>query len=453
MADLRLKILPVLRKLGGRATAGDVAAGTGFPLDEVARELWKLVGDLRGNVDVDDKGEILFKFPPDLRRPTDPERRAAFWRALYAAFKLGFKVCILAVLAVYLVLFAVIALLLAAAALAAALKDGDSRDSDSGSWMPDLGWLWFLPDSGPSYSRWERNRGLSYREPRRRKAPWEAVFAFVFGEEEPRDPTAAEREALAFVREHKGVLTTTDLVSLTAADFDEAGRQAGQLSARHGGSLELTGNGTLLYRFEQLAVTAGKREGVWEYAWQKLEAPRPANRNGAGANLLIGGVNAFNLAWSGWFALSPTGLQDAIGYIAVNLFEAAPPEMGAVPRLVLGGAPFLFSLVFFAVPVIRMLFLGVENGRREERNRWRRLAERVFREAVWTKKETPVKGLEEAARAWHGVTVPGFADEGWIFPRLRQETEEARQARKGVDLARLRIGRVVFATQDQPNVR
>lgn len=466
MADLRPKVLPVLRRLGGRATAGDVAAGAGLPLQDVTQELWRLVGDLNGHVDVDDKGEFLFKFPPSLRRPTDPERRAAFWRALYAGFKFIFKLCILAVLALYTLVFAALALLLALAALAAAMK-GDHDSEDSGSWGLEglFHGLFVVADSTPRYSRWERNRGLSYREaaPKPRRRPWEAVFAFVFGEEgPPREPR--DRAVMAYVREQRGVLGTADLVALTGADMDEAGRLAGQLSARYGGSVELTSQGSLLYRFEQLAVTAGKgAAGGWSYCWDDVEAPLPATGNGPGTNLLIGGVNAFNLAWSGWFALSPTGLQDALGYIAVNLFETSVPDLGPAPRLALGWAPFLFSATFFAVPALRLLFVAAENRRREARNLWRRVTERVFRHSVWRDGKPitatameglpePPRRLEEAARAWRGVTIPGFGEEGYLFPRLRQETEDARDARKGVPVARLRIGRVVFATEAQPNI-
>ena len=468
---LRLKMLPVLRRLGGRATAGDVAAESGLPLAEVTEEMWLLVGDLRGHVDVDEKGDFVFKLPPSLRRPTDPERRLAMWRALYSAFKLVFKVCILMVLSIYVGLFALIAVLLMLAAIAAALSGNDSDSSDSGSWFPTslLDWSWSSDSAASDFSRWERNRVITpVTAPQKgpSKKPWDAVFAYVFGDEDPPpDADATERAVLSYIRGHRGLLTATEIAAMTGADLDEASREAAQLAREHCGSLELTDKGALLYRFEQLAVSADGQAATarWRPCWDAPEPVLEADSNDTFVNFVIVVGNTFNLLWSGWFALSPSGLSDTFTYISVNLFDGGSVDAGFWPRLLLGWAPFIFSATFAGIRIARKAWIAHENRLRVARNQWFVVVERIFTRSVWQSGQpvTPstLEGiapeeqwLQRAVQAFQGVTIPGFSEKGYIFPRLREETADVEEARKGVDVARQRIGRITFATDDQPTV-
>lgn len=460
----RRKVLPVLRKLGGKATVGEVVQGTGLPAPEAAATLWTLVSELDGHVDVGSGGDVLFRFPPSLQKQTKSELWAQFWSGLYAIFKTGFKVGIMVVLAAYFLIFVLIAIAMMVAAIAGSMsRDGDSSEGWSSSDrhgssfdFGDLfGWLWLTSDSRQSYQpydRWQRSRGMSTHAPAPSKPSlplYQKVVGYVFGDEEPApDPAQPDREALAYVRDRgRGYLTATDILALRATRGTESAQIASRLAFTNGGYVEVTDDGTVLFRLEEIMsrLDRGRQSQGWAYAWEHVEPELKMNSNSAFFNFCVTAVNGFNLLFAGWFALSPDALRYVSHTIGVNLTGF---------QLVLGGVPFVFSVLFFLIPALRSLWVSAENGRRGERNRWRELVGRLTQRHVWARQAPPATAqlldatpaeLKQLAEAY------GAREDGpgaYVFDRLRQEWAAVEAARKGVAHMKWRFGGKVFSTDD-----
>lgn len=459
----RLKVLPVLRKLGGKATVGEVVAGTGLTAPEATETLWTLVSELDGHVDVGAGGDVLFRFPPSLQKQTKSEAWANFWGALYAGFKTFFKVGIMVILGAYFLVFAIIAVLMVVATLAKAFGDSDSnegwgsseRHGSSGFDLGDLfGWLWLTDNSRTNYQpydRWQRSRGMSTHAPTpaAKSLPlYQKVVGYVFGDEEPPpDPSRPDRETLAYVRDKGGYLTATDVLQLRGTRGTESAQIASRLAFTNGGFVEITDHGTVLFRFEEIMsrLDRGRSNEAYSFCWEDPEPELQMNSNSSFFNFCVTAINAFNLLFAGWFALSPEALGFVSSTIGINLTGF---------QLVLGGVPFLFSTMFFVIPALRSIYVSNENARRGKRNRWRELLQRLSEGHIRPKSAPPVTAqllqarpeeVKEMALAYDArEDSPG----AYVFDRLRQEWQEVQAARKGVAHMKWRFGGKVFSTDD-----
>ena len=135
VAERETSLGKALRRMGGRATLGDVVAATGMPADEAESALKTLLERCRGHLDVADSGELLYRFDPRLVARDAESFGVRFRRAAWSAFKTGFKIWTAAMLVVYFVVFVVlvIAAMTAGKSLTgtAASADGAGAASDS----------------------------------------------------------------------------------------------------------------------------------------------------------------------------------------------------------------------------------------------------------------------------------------------------------------------------------
>lgn len=465
-------VLSALRRLDGRATIGDVTAATGLVRDEAERQLRALLEHRRGHLEVGTEGDLVYRFDRRLisreAEPLASRMRRLAWRGFVA----GFKIWIMAMLLIYFVVF--VALLLAA--LFAGNRDGD----DSGGWGEGRGrrggglhlpmgdfWLWYWLWS-PDWGRRRRYYGEGYgdRGARGRKGPpfYRKVFAFVFGPDEPQ-PSMADRdlEHLRFIRARRGVVSATDFVQYSGMTLTQADEELARLMAAHQGDVEVTDDGTITYLFPELMVSAHGpvRERAPVPAWQRLETRRPLTGNASSTNVLIAGLNGFNL-----------------------LAAAAAPAI-IFPRLGIGGpaaeialiwVPLVFSATFFAVPLLRMVGVARDNAQRGLRNVRRVILGLLSREAP-SGSPTEQGPVLDATEARHRVDdllagklgagteltpvldefVAEFDGEVEIdadgrmrlqLPLFRTQLEAARRVREQRAFDEQQVGAIVFDTDD-----
>jgi hypothetical protein len=327
-------ILRALRKAGGRVTVGDAVAATGHPRDQVEATLRSLLESRRGHLEVGEAGTLVYRFDPKLiQRDAEPlARRLA--RGSWAAFREAFKVWIVLMLVVYFVVF--VALLIAA--LVASQSRGGGRGRGRGISLGRRGggggfpsfWFWYFfwrPGWGwrrPYYGhRWERRYGTSKGEP---KVPFiKKVFAFVFGPDVPH-PTQAQKD-----------------------------QEMARLMAAYAGDVKVTREGVLTYVFPELMVSAGGRvsERDPDPAWRRLEPSESVTGNEKKSNALIGGMNGFNLVAAisaPWIIFPQLGFGGPLAWIGLVWIPA------------------VFSALFFAVPLLRLVAVRSRNRRRQARN-------------------------------------------------------------------------------------
>lgn len=494
----RRRVEEALRQAGGPVTLGDVVASTGLPAEQTENLLLDLLDEYRGHLAVDERGNLIYRFPYGLQRPsTWRERlRQGMQRALevaYRFFKAAFKVWIMLMLIVYFILFLALTLLLIAMVLSGGSRGSRSR---SGAWggrddfdLSDLLFWWWWMEGGSRRRRWgwgwdwggpahtpEWRRSRSWqRTPRpaastRSRPLWERIYAFVFGEERPKpDPLAREKEALAYLRERAGRLTTADLIALFGMSLQEAEEFATRLMVAYNGDVEVSENGSLIYTFDSIMpsllqgrVEARRRrypwlevpQGFgWRYWWEKREKPEPFDENPQGTDSWLIFFNLFNLAWSSAFAFG-------------SAFAWLGWEGGTLLSFLLGWFPFTFSVLFFLIPSLRWMALQRENRARQERNEHRRVVKEVYQQAILPSQPTPLypeafaaslggdifrakAWLERLRREWEGDLESD--EEGvifYLFPRLWQEWQDVRRARRQVRAEEHRLGRIEYSSEE-----
>jgi hypothetical protein len=460
-------LVAALRKRDGRATLGDLSVDTGMPRASVQEHLGRLLSIYESHLAVDEEGELVYEFDRKfVRRDTgDGLQRGVRKLGLWAwnAFKFLFKIVIMATLVFYVLFFAVLLI----AAMVAMASGGSSSSSDSrrGPIAPIfwIGRIFYVPQQrhyGP-------RQGLRAGATAKKSEPlYKKIFAFVFGPDAANDvvvdPFGGEKRVLDFIRHQKGVITAADLAGHTGWTRQRADSELAGLMFRHEGDVRVTKNGTLLYTFGGVARTAdaGRRVSMARPAWESFEGKKPLTGNTPGTNFAIAAFNGFNLIMS-FFG----------GSLLSYVLEAPIPLWG---HFAVGVFPFLFSLVFFAVPLMRLLAIVKENASRAVRNSARFVQREIYETAKRDAEVTALDIVDSVARRWpknapgkaRAVRIERQVDEAVLdydadvvsssetggtkyrFSALTTELREAERARALVQERDLRVGKIVFSSAD-----
>ncbi|MCL2232442.1 MAG: hypothetical protein FWB99_05120 [Treponema sp.] len=379
------KIVGTFKKHKSGITLADVAAGTGLGLERVKTLVPMAADEYSARLEVTESGEILYSFPRGFssryRGPGAALKRflAAFSRFAAGAGKLLFKAWIMVMLVGYFVLF--IAIALAALVLSMAASRNNNRGG-SGGVNASLGIfnliirMWFyseLLNAGRRSGAWD-TRGSA---PKKKGRPLhKAIFSFVFGEEDPnREHHILEKkEFLAYLRKRRGVLSLPELMILTGQSPQEAESRITSLCAEFGGSPEVTEDGTIVYRFDEilLSAEAKKQENSGSSVSTVNKKLRLFSSNQGKMNFWFGLINGVNLLFGSYFffssmtigrILSEEALHAAGIYGMVYYFLAAAGiDPLPVIQIGLGIVPALFSAFFWLIPAIRLWRLKKENS-------------------------------------------------------------------------------------------
>lgn len=382
-----------LRKLGGRGTLGDIVRATGLPREKTEQDLRAMLGLYRSHLEVNDDGELLYLFDPQLvhrNEGTWGDWLSKLVKWSWSAFVVTFKVSLMLVLVGYVLAFC----LLIIVAFVALLGEGDADldlDFDGGDGDGCLGGLFdslyfwnvgdvvYVPlavaDEVHERDRRSRSQGVSsFGEPRalepryvtdtfkarrnRKHHFYEDVFAFVFGPTVPDPPIlAGEREILAFINSHHGVLTLTDLITRTGLGVEEAQQEMTRLLVRYGGDVEVGPGGELLYTFQDIRVTA---HGDGKLKFTPAPAPPAWHRFEPDAELtgVSGGRNAMIIAMIAFIGV--------MSLISPFLLALIPGALILAPFLTV--LPLLVCMGFFLIPAGRWLYGLSDRAPRRQRN-------------------------------------------------------------------------------------
>src|SRR6185295_17508580 len=101
---------------------------------------------------------------------------------------------------------------------------------------------------------------------------YQSVFDFVFGPKRlPEDPRAMEKRLIGFLREQKGRVTASELAALTGLSLAAAEEELTRLLVEYDGEVEVAEDGTLLYVFEELMLSADAAPGRWSWDFERHE--------------------------------------------------------------------------------------------------------------------------------------------------------------------------------------
>lgn len=352
----------------GIVTAADISAATGLPIREVESALERMIELYRVSVSADiSSGAVRYSFayPFVLRgSKTWGERWQSIKASLWKGFKVTYKALTGVILAGYTILFAVVLIALAMSGN----SDNDSDDFNPGhllAVMFRMIWeavFWHsilhpveyqVDESGMRYRR--------FKQKEKKKPFIRSVFDFVFGPEQPEEDAEEDaREVAAYARVHKSELTTGDVVALSGVTFQQAEERLADYLVRFKGDAHVREDGAVVADLHALTQRSSLTDEAQIVLYpDEVDPPVVHNGNTGGKNAAIIAMNTFNLAVSSFVVL---GLSSATATadIAIGGGVELLLEIG------LGYFPFVFSVLFFVIPIGRYFRLSQKKSRREE---------------------------------------------------------------------------------------
>lgn len=416
-----------LRQRPAPFTLTEAASTTGLAVHEARDALDALLAKYVCRLQVSEHGDLIYNFSAPLRRrgaKTWAERRREILTWLWRVFTVLYRVWIAVMLVVYFVIFLVLMIWL----VAQAGGRGRGRSSSGSGFSGTTGRSALdptaddppitlglgsspasVPSPGPlqhprvlqflgmftSIFHWRtitgatvhaRDRqGYRYKhyqpQPgilnRTKKSFVAAVYDFVFGPPRVVQPSLQnEREVAAYLRRHKGIVTTTELSALAGWTFPPAETFLIDCVIRFEGDTRVSDEAALYGQFDTIIRGVGSGDaGKIVHYWDEYEPEYELTGNSAAHNGLIVGMNSFNLLFS-LFVL--TGSLQQIVQAQVDAQLATSLAGGAVAAVLLGWIPLIFSFLFFLIPASRRLGFRSLRRRRHQQNIRKRLFKAIF---------------------------------------------------------------------------
>lgn len=356
-------------------TVGDAASITAINMDDAKHALDSLVEKYESKLKVTENGDLIYDFGKSLRRrgkKTFKEIWAEIKEKAWLTFKFLFRIWITVMLVAYFVLFL---LLLIGLVVVSASKGGDDDggyEGRGGGMNPFQMYLivdlftdlfmyrtvtrrkvWRTDSRGYRYQEYEP-LGRKSKKGENKKSFVASVYDFVFGP--PRvEPDDLEnyREAATYLREQKAVMVQSEVVGLSGLKRDDAENFFTECLVKYNGKAEITDKGTLYGNFDELVRGKAKLDETQvQWYWDEYEAPYRQTGNKSTRNMIVAGMNGLNLFFS---------LKVMQGWL-YDLLPGVPLDTLEIASIFLGPVPFVFSLIFFAIPAVRFF----KNKRRNE---------------------------------------------------------------------------------------
>jgi hypothetical protein len=480
------KVTEALKRRRNGATVADIVAGTALPIVSV-RELVNAAADeYSARLEVTESGEIRYSFPRGFTSKYRGFRTGL--RKVFESIKNGikktaafvFKVWIMLMLLGYFVFFMVIALASLLLSVAVNSSSSDNRSSGRGGGFGGLYFassifnmitrMWFyselLKPVDRSYARTRQaSAARSGRRPLHR-----SIFSFVFGDGDPNaDWSDREKQGvIAYIQAKRGVISLPEFMSLTGLTPGEAEERITAYCVEFGGLPEVTEEGTLVYRFDELLLRADTRDRSFPGLSAPIKRLRAFSSNIKKMNVWFSIVNAVNLVFGGYFFVNALGtgslITQASSYLYGFTYVLSSHFLGnPLPFITVGMGlvPLVFSVLFWLIPGIRYLLtkkenegIKLENFRKDGYGRIWDSPLSVRPEGMDPRAAECRPGNMAAARnriirEFGSYTVPevSIGDGGgelYSFGELDREKKALEKYRAGIDPGRSALGTAVF---------
>jgi hypothetical protein len=477
-------------------TVADASAASGLPLRDAEAGLHWLTSEYRGHLRVTEDGDLVHVFPNGFTKPW--QTRESAWRAasavghgLASAGRFVVRAWLLIAMVLYAAIFVGILIALTFA------RGSNDRDGGGigvgllGGLARALGdalfWTFYF---GPSYGTGyyvARERQVSRGRDPNEVPFYEKVNRFVFGPAVPKeDPQATRARIVDEIRAQKGRIGLADVMRVTGLPRDQADPLMARLMLDYEGDVEVAEQGGIIYRFEALRRTAAQPEPAAGAASASTSTPTPSARpprsaawdihgklppltgNEGGADLGIALLNMFNLFAGALVIEYGLTVSNLIMLLRYRPRPGMPPLVlpnDGLP-IVLGIVPLVFSLAIFALPLVRsMTRLSAAKKVAQENARLAIMREVLTRAPK--KEPVPDEALRVAYRVATGseptskeitarvVELGGDVDVGpagevrYRFADLEAEAEALEEEREHAPALEAKLGRVVFASDDE----
>jgi hypothetical protein len=460
------------RKKG--ATPADIAADTGLPLNTVRELVPKAADEFSGRLEVTESGEILYSFPKGFNsryRGFVPFWSNFFKKFIHFSMSTGtflFKIWIMIMLLGYFALFMAIAF--ASLFLSVAASSSNNRSRRGGNTYLSMGIfnliirLWFYSELTRSFSGQRNERAKPKSKPLHR-----AIFSFVFGDGDPNGHwNAQEKKAfIAFLQEHKGVISLPEFMALTGLKPDEAEAEIIAFCVEFNGSPEATEDGTVVYRFDEILLRSDPKREKKSGLPLLIKSLRAFSSNPKNMNWWFSVINAVNLLFGAYFLYNGVAIGHGIlgrgrgiyWLVYTFIYSFANP----LPIIIgiLGIVPLAFSVLFWLVPFLRGLALRKENEKIHLENFRRFSFGRIWNSPLLIKKtdlkpvyhEAGFYNLKEAqdkvikemgVYSIPNLTLDDAKNELYSFVELDREKQALEKYRASINPEASSLGKTIF---------
>jgi hypothetical protein len=352
-----------------RATVGDVAAQTGWPIPHAEQGLLALAAQAGGHLQVSQSGELVYLFPQNFRqvlrgkffRLRLQEWWQQVWNVLFYLIRISFGIVLIALI------IAVLAALLVII-IGWMFKDSDqggggSSGDNGGSSQSGGDWsslLW--------YSYWWQDLGTIFaptydRRPQRPQEQakfgfLESIYSFLFGDGDPNANLESRRWQMiaGLIRQHRGAIVaeqaTPFLDTLEPSSAQEYEDYMLPVLTRFNGRPEVSPDGQLVYHFPDLQTTAQQQE-------QAAIAPSYLQEQEWPFSQATGG----QLAWA--IGLGATLLVLSM-MLSGLLVSTSPAWMHLISTLA-----WIYSVSYLMIPAGRYFWIQQRNRKIAQRNQQR----------------------------------------------------------------------------------
>ncbi len=262
-------VLEAIKKLGHSVSAADVAAATGLSLFEARTSLNKIALDTRAVLEVSGRGEISYKFFPDLEsiyrivgiKKLLLEIGKHLYNAAFFLLRVSFGILLIASTITIMMVFAVALVFILFGIGAAEAADGDLD-------LSGLDMDFFDFDELPAFFAWSTLAGaqtptdftedyLGRQIDTGDKGFFQNCFSFLFGDGDPNKKLEETQwQYIAeLIRKNRGVVTAEQVAPYLLKLRTES-RSMLAVMVRFDGVPEVTQMGNLVYSFPSLQVTA-----------------------------------------------------------------------------------------------------------------------------------------------------------------------------------------------------
>ena len=393
MNNKEKEFFPILEKYAQKTkqfTINDAASVTGVPLLETEYSIKDLMEKYDCKLKVTEKGDLIYDFGTHLKRrdaKSFGEYSAEFLALMWWGFSVFYKFLISAFLVVYFVVFLIIVIGIVLAVLSGGKNDNSSKGVGNILYVIfRVFWTIFEWNTIMGYNRTYQKRdkhGYNYRHYEEKqgflsgltnkdgnstdkKGFVASIYDFVFGP--PRvqiNPLANMQELATYLRENKGLVSTSEIQALAGWSRDDAKNFMTNALANFNGKAEISDKGILYGDFSELIRRKDKQKGAPViYYWDEYEPDYELTGNNSTRDFGIFAMNAFNLILSGMVIWGPLALI----------------EPTFMYTLFLGWIPFFYSMVFFTIPVFRWLYLIPKKRQQHLLNVRKRLMMAIFQE-------------------------------------------------------------------------
>lgn len=233
------KILDQLLETARPISPSEVTHLTGIGHYEAGRVLRELMEIYPCKLEVNEKGELIYDF--DLKEHTAPKLPWDHYPKLLFGFifRLWIVLMLYTVGILYGLMVSIIALFMGApqvfvyfgAGLVLGIKE--------------------LIAGVSNYSKTEETPLVQTQKPSLLKD----VFAYAFGKSYVEDKLIVEKRILGYLCKHDYLISNTELVLLTGWSWNKAREEATNLVVQYSGTVEVSDNGYVLYRFDAIKLT------------------------------------------------------------------------------------------------------------------------------------------------------------------------------------------------------